>query len=236
MNKSSCACDSCHSKLCARKVPIFSTLEANELNALMDLIVHKTYLKGEQVITEGHPLDTLIIINGGLVKAYKYSQEGKEQILYIFSVGDFFGEKNLLKDLVSTYNVEALEDTMICSIHKNEFKKLLLAYPSIGIKVIEALSERIDGLESAIENMGTRSIESRVNIFLLEFAKKQGTTIPKGIQFDLPLSREGIANYIGVTRETVSRKLSLLQEEGIIELIGHKRVILLDKEKLEANL
>lgn len=233
MNKTSCGCDRCYHQLCTQKVPIFSALEPNEVSAITNLIVHKTYQKGEKIITEGNPLDDLIIINEGLVKINKYSQEGKEQILYIFSPGDFFGEKNLLKDQVSTYHAEALEETKICSIYKNEFRRLLLEHPSISLKVIEALSERIDVLESAIENMGTKNIEVRVNLVLSEFAKKYGIPIDKGIQFDLPLSREGIASYIGVTRETVSRKLSLLQDEGIIELVGHKRIILLDQKRLE---
>lgn len=119
-------------------------------------------------------------------------------------------------------------------IHKNEFRKLLGKHPSIGLKVIEALSERIETLEGTIENMGTKTIEFRVNSVLLEFAKKYGVAVEKGTEFDLPLSREGIANYIGVTRETVSRKLSLLQEEGIIELSGHKRIIVLDQKRLES--
>lgn len=233
-DKQECGCDKCHHKLCTHKVPIFSALEPSELSAVIHLIVHKSYMKGEQIVSEGQPLDSLIIINDGLVKAFKYSQEGKEQILYILSPGDFFGEKNLLKDQVSTFHVQALEGSAICMIHKNEFRKLLGQHPSIGLKVIEALSERIETLEGTIENMGTKTIEYRVNSVLLEFAKKHGVAVKKGIEFDLPLSREGIANYIGVTRETVSRKLSLLQEEGIIELSGHKRIIVLDQKRLES--
>lgn len=102
-DKQECGCDKCHHKLCTHKVPIFSSLEPSELSVVIDLIVHKSYTKGEQIVSEGQPLDSLIIINDGLVKAFKYSQEGKEQILYILSPGDFFGEKNLLKDQVSTF-------------------------------------------------------------------------------------------------------------------------------------
>jgi CRP/FNR family transcriptional regulator len=83
--------------------------------------------------------------------------------------------------------------------------------------------------------MGTNNIESRVGAILLEFSKKYGKEDAKGILIALPLSREGIANYIGVTRETVSRKLSMLQEEGIIELIGNKKILLLNKKALESS-
>ena len=66
----------------------------------------------------------------------------------------------------------------------------------------------------------------------MEFSEKYGRYDPKGILVELPMSREGIANYIGLTRETVSRKMSLLQEEGIIEMVGNKKVIILDMKRL----
>jgi len=81
--------------------------------------------------------------------------------------------------------------------------------------------------------MGTRTVEARVSSVLLEFADKYGKPHPRGIMIELPLSREGIANYIGLTRETVSRKMSLLQDEGVIEMNGNKKVLLLDRSALE---
>jgi len=175
---------------------------------------------------EGAHLNSLIIINSGRVKAFRDTLEGKEQILYIFSQGDFFGEKNLLIDQNAPYNVEALEETNVCTIKKDDFKKLLQEYPEIAFKIMEELCIRLERLEKAVESMATKNVEARVNEVLLEFAKKYGKVSHEGIIVDLPLSREGIANYIGVARETVSRKMNLLQEEGIIEMIGNKRVII----------
>jgi len=74
--------------------------------------------------------------------------------------------------------------------------------------------------------MGTKNAEERVSAVLLEFARKYGKESQNGIIVELPLSREGIANYIGVARETVSRKMNMLQEEGIIEMVGNKKVII----------
>jgi len=100
-----------------------------------DLIVRKQYKKGELIIIEGSELEHMIIINTGRVKAFRDTNEGKEQILYIFSEGDFFGEKNLLRDREAAYNVEALEETGVCTIHKKAFQKLLREYPNLGSKV-----------------------------------------------------------------------------------------------------
>jgi len=207
-------------------VPIFSTLNAEEINRVVNLIIRKRYSRGEMIILEGSHLDSLIIINSGKVKAFRNTFEGKEQIIYIFSQGDFFGEKNLLINQNAQYNVEALEVTHVCTIKKDDFKKLLREYPEIGLKIIEELCSRLERLENAVESMGTKNAEERVNEVLLEFARKYGKESQNGIIVELPLSREGIANYIGVARETVSRKMNLLQEEGIIEMVGNKKVII----------
>jgi CRP/FNR family transcriptional regulator len=84
--------------------------------------------------------------------------------------------------------------------------------------------------------MGTKSIETRISSALLEFSKKFGKNHPEGLLVELPLSREGIANYIGVARETVSRKLGTLQDEGIIKMLGNKKIIIVDRKALQESI
>ncbi len=232
MGFTGCSCENCHNKMCSKRVPIFSAFNEEEISRVSGLIVRRQYKKGELIILEGARPESLIIINSGRVKAYRNTIEGKEHILYIFSEGDFFGEKNLLLDREATYNAEALEDTGICTINKKAFQELMREYPELSFKVMEELCSRLARLENTIESMGTKNVELRVNSVLAEFSEKYGRQHPKGIMVELPMSREGIANYIGLTRETVSRKMSLLQEEGIIEMVGNKKLIILDMERL----
>jgi CRP/FNR family transcriptional regulator, anaerobic regulatory protein len=233
---SSCNCESCQHRVCVRRVPIFSALDAEELGRILNLITRKRYSKGQLIYLEGSRLENLIIINSGLIKAFKDTSDGKEQILYIFSPGDFFGEKNLLTKQDATYNVEVLEEAHVCMISRADFQQLLREFPDISLKVISELCTRMARLENMIQSMGTKNIDMRVSAVLLEFAKKYGKVHPKGILIELPLSREGIANYIGGARETISRKMSHLQENGIIEIIGNKKIIVLDKEALEQEI
>jgi len=225
----------CRHRICAKRIPIFTNLDQEEINRVISLIVRRRYAKGELIIMQGERLEGLIIISQGQVKVFRNSNEGREHILYFFSEGDFFGEKNLIRNQAATYSVEALEDTSICMIRKSDFQKLLENYPSISIKILEELCSRMDRLESIIENMGAKNVEERVSSVLLEFAEKHGKEHPKGIMVELPLSREGIANYIGLARETVSRKLKVLQDEGVIEMVGNKKVIVLDINALEKS-
>ena len=236
MSKHTHSCEHCHHQSCARRVPIFSSLDDEELSRVSSLITTKKYSKGEMIIMEGSNPESLIIINTGKVKAFKDTQEGKEQILYIFTEGDFLGEKNLLSQQKATYNVETLEETHICLINKKDFQQLLREYPDISFKIMSELCNRLERLENTIENMGAKKIEARVSSVLLEFLDKYGEHHPKGTLVELPLSREGIASYIGVARETVSRKMSRLQDEGVIKVIGNKKVIILDKEALEREI
>lgn len=232
MSCTQCACNTCHNKMCAKRVPVFSAFNPQELNRVSQLIVRKQYKKGELIIMEGAGLNSMIIVNSGRVKVYRVTGEGKEHILYIFSEGDFFGEKNLLQDREAMYNVEALEETGICAIDRKDFQGLLKEYPELGFKVMEELCNRLERLENTIESMGSKNVETRVNAVLLEFCERYGVEHPEGILVELPLSREGIANYIGLTRETVSRKMNFLQEDGIIRMLGNKKVIIIDKAAL----
>lgn len=232
MNKSG-QCSHCHNELCIHKVPIFSSLNYQDLEKISELIIHREYKKGELLINDGEKSESIIIINEGSVKAYKILPDGREQILYVFSEGDFFGEQNLLSERVATYTVEALQSVKVCSLSKDKLQELLYIHPDIAIKIIAELGERMSRLENAMQGMGVRNVDNRVSGLLLEFSAKYGTKTKDGIMIQLPLSREGIANYLGIARETVSRKLGQLENEGMIRSIGSKSILILDTEALE---
>ena len=220
----------CQGEPCIIKVPIFSSLNHDELMNIAKLIKHKFYKKGEIIIHEGEKSNSITIINNGTAKACKFSPDGKEQIVYIFSEGDFFGEQNLLGERTAGYSVIALTDVKVCTLSKNDFWPLLYNYPDISIKIISELSERMYRLETAMQGMGVRNVDYRIATLLLEFAAKYGKKSDEGIIIQMPLSREGIANYLGVARETVSRKLGQMEKDGLIRSINNKSIILLEPE------
>lgn len=234
MNNGNCKhCGRCGHTGCVHKVPIFSVLDLAEQESIYGLIEQKSYLKGQFILMEGGNPEGLMIVNTGRVKVLHYTPEGREQILYVLSEGDFFGERYLYRSGISAYYVEALENTELCVIRSREFMKFLGDHPKIAIKMIEELGRRMERLEDALQNIGVKSVESRVTSALVDFASRYGKPENNGILLELPLSREGIANYIGTARETVSRKLGLLQVEGLIVIVGNKKLFIPDLKKLE---
>lgn len=226
-------CKLCKGRYCAHKVSIFSVLEPEQLGRLTEKITHKNFKKGQIIFFEGDVSDKLYVINKGKIKIFKYTREGKEQILYLLSEGDFVGDLSLFKKDEFKFNAEALEDSNICILTKDDFDGIIKETPEIALQILQVVYDRIVKLENLIQSLSTKDIEARIAGLLLSFVKDFGIARGDVIELELPLSREDIANYIGVTRETISRKLGSMQEQGVIDLIGSKKIIINDIEELE---
>ncbi|KHD36224.1 Crp/Fnr family transcriptional regulator [Clostridium acetobutylicum] len=222
-------CFKCTGKYCVSKVYIFSTLQPEIFKKISDIIVTRKYRKGQVIFFEGDVEEKLYIVNQGKIKVYRYNNEGREQILYILSEGEFLGDMSLLKKGSFQFNAEALEDTLVCTISKDDFDEIITKNPEITLKILEVLHDRLKNLEDIIQNLSTKDVKVRVASMLLGFAEDFGVEGADGIVIDLPLNREEMANYIGVTRETISRKLTSLQDENAIQLIGAKKLIIKNK-------
>lgn len=233
MNQCKQVCDLCQGRYCANKVSIFSILKEEQLAEVTDKINIKKFKKGEMLFFEGDISDKLFLINKGKIKAFRYTKDGKEQIIYILAEGDFIGDMSLIKEGEFKFNAEAMEDSHVCILTKDDFDKILLNNPDIALKILKVIHDRVVNLEDQIQRLGTKDIESRLAGLLLSLIKDFGTPKEKVVELDIPLSREDMANYIGSTRETVSRKLSSLQDEGIIDLVGNKKIIIKDLNQLE---
>jgi len=230
-----CDCTNCKTTLCAKKVPIFSFLSDEELKKIVDMTGHNSYKKGSLLCREGEKSDTLFIINEGGVKISKFTKDGKEQIIHILTSGDFFGELSLFSNN-QTYNfdVYAISDTKICTLTKRNMDEILMNNPEISLKLLQVITKRLSDTENLAQNLATNDAEIRIAYMLLEFVEKYGETTSEGLQVKLPISREEMASYVGVTRETISRKLSIFEEAGIISHKGNKLLIIKKSDVLKA--
>jgi CRP/FNR family transcriptional regulator len=202
------------------------------VHALTAQMEHKRYKKGEILIKEGDRAEGFTVIQNGSAKAYRITGDGREQILYIFPANDYYGARFLLTEEEVPYTVEALEECEVCILSTEQFRSLLMTQPEVAVEIIEAMANRMRVLESAMQSMGGRNAEIRIASLLLEFRLPYGREVDGVTEITLPLSREGLANYLGLARETLSRKLNDLEEEGVITLVGSRVVRIEDLDRL----
>ena len=228
----SCSCCSCKEP-CAKNIDIFSTLSHEELLKIVNMTEHKSFKENDVLCREGEKSDKLFLIREGRVKICKITKEGKEQIVYVLSKGDFFGENNLFtSDNISNFSAYAITDAKVCILKKENLEGILLKNPEISLKIIQEMANRINSAENLAQTLATRDVEVRLATVLIEFMNKYGQKNEEGIYIKLPLNREQMANYCGITRETVSRRLSKFDKMGIIKLKGNKGLIIKDEEAL----
>lgn len=227
------SCLICKHRYCAKKVALFSGFADADLAKVLALIQRRSYDKGDVIFREGDLCDRLLIVNGGSMKVFQVSKEGKEQILYILSEGDFIGDLNLLKKDVYRLNATALEETHLCTISKDDFDTLLASYPALYLQVMAYAHDRIKDLENLVQTLTTKDVESRLAVLLNRLALSFGVEKEKGIEIQLSLTREEMANFVGLTRETVSRKLSGMQADGLIELNDNHMILIKDMRAIK---
>ena len=193
--------------------------------------------KGESLFLEGDKVSKLFIISEGMIKISKSTATGKEQIINILTVGDFLGESNILGDTKeSNVSAVAVKNTELCTISREDLKNILYSNPSICLKLLSEMNKRLIEVENLSKNLSNNNPEARICCMLLEFSEKYGKVVNGKIEIDLPLNREGMANYCGIARETLSRKLTLLENENIIKAVGTKKIIINNLSLLEESI
>lgn len=225
-------CPDCNNDHCIRNVPLFASLTPDAIHTLTARMEHKSFHKGEILVREGDKASCFTVLRSGSAKAYRTTSDGRAQILYIFPANDYYGARFLLTEERVPYTVEALEETAVCILKKEHFTLMLEKHPTVALQIIEAMANRMSRLELAMQSMGGRNADLRIASLLLEFKDSYGQLNDGHVDITLPLSREGLANYLGLARETLSRKLAQFEEEGLIELVGSKIVRLLDMKRL----
>lgn len=211
---------------CIEYVPIFASLSREERMEIVEIASSRSFEKGETIYRAGDKGGTLFVLYTGRVKLYRLNASGKEQVLRFVKPGEFIGELSLFSSLPLTDNAQALEATTMCVLQGERLKGLMAKYPSIAFKVMDELSRRLEKAENRIEDISLSSVTKRVAGALLELSDGKQ-------EFLLPMTKGDLASQLGMTQETLSRKLAALQEEGLILLKGYRKIIIKDKSALE---
>ncbi|APU72376.1 Crp/Fnr family transcriptional regulator [Companilactobacillus crustorum] len=212
---------------CVELVPIFKNLSKVDKQTIATLVTHHHYRSGEYLFSAGDSADALIIVAHGQAKVFQMSANGKEQMLRILQTGEFDGEAALFSNSDHNSYAEALMDTAVCQIKRQDFQKLMQATPELAVNMVNALGRRVGQLEQQTTEVTTASVESRLANYLLETSAGLNQAV-----FTLPLKKKDIATYLGTTPETISRKLAALTKKGLIEKISNNKFKILDADQL----
>lgn len=221
-----CSCSSRNEKNCIEIVPIFSNLTYEEMMEVARITTDKTYKKGEMIYMSGDKGEKLYVIHKGKVKITRITSSGKEQVIRVLGPGEFMGELSLFSSIPLTDNAETLSETIVCMIDGNKLKNLMMKHSQIAFKVMEELSKRLEKAENLIENISLQGVEKRLADTLIEMADKKG-------EINLKMSKKDFASYIGMSQETLSRRLTAFQDMGFIKMIGHRKIVILEIDALE---
>jgi CRP-like cAMP-binding protein len=203
----------------------FSDLGLAELESIKRLVFEKTADRAEVVLLEGEPAANLYFVASGVVKVFKTSAEGKEQILSIVRPGESFNDVPIFDGGPNPVSARAMGPVLLYGIKKNDMEAILRNYPQIALNVIKVLARRVRHLVSLVEDLSFKHVISRVAKILLEHT---GGEIGRGPR----LTQQEMAAMAGTAREVVGRSLKALEDEGAIKLDRH-RIIITDKEALQ---
>jgi CRP/FNR family cyclic AMP-dependent transcriptional regulator len=211
-----------------RQVALFDCLGDPELEALSELTFSRTFDKDQLIILAEASGDTLFIICSGQVKVSLIHEDGKEFILSLLGEGEVFGELSLLDDRPRSANVTAMMTTELMMLTRGDFLQLVARVPQIAVSLLEELASRLRRTDDQVEGLALLDVHHRVAKTLLRMAEDGGQKSPEGILIRKRPTHQQLANMAGTTRETVTRTLKQLQDEGYIRISGRQIFILAD--------
>lgn len=206
--------------------PFFAGLDEATYNELLAQGQTRHYAKDETLFLDGEPGKGLFLVQSGVVKIYKLSESGREQILAVQRPGDSVAELPLFDHGPYPASAAAMEAADVLFIPQGAFHELLANRPQLAQAVIVALAQRLRQLVTLIEDLSLRQVRQRLARLLHEEAAGRAS-------FHLTFTNDELAARLGTVRDVVSRTLSALQADGVIRLQG-RRVELIDPDALAA--
>jgi len=222
-------CDTCT----VRNRAICSDLTRDELNALNGIGRQRKLRAGEQLIWEGDEAVLVANVIDGLLKLSSQTSDGREQILGIAYPSDFLGRPF---GGSTPYGVEALTEAQVCVFERRDFDRFAREHPRLEHKLLERTLSELDRTRKWMLLLGRMNAEQKIASFLLQVADRAGDNDAgedDRVTFDLQLSRQQIADVLGLTIETVSRQMTRMKSQGLIDLPSRRTVTILDRYALE---
>lgn len=222
-------CGSCpirHRAVCAR-------CDADELQQLEQIKYYRSYQAGQTLIWSGDRMDFVASVVTGIATLTQTMEDGRRQMVGLLLPSDFVGRPGRQS---AAYDVTAATDLVMCCFRKKPFEELMSRTPHVAQRLLEMTLDELDAAREWMLLLGRKTAREKIASLLSIIARRDASLklrAAKGVvAFDLPLTREEMADYLGLTLETVSRQMSALKRDGVIGLEGKRHVKVADFDRL----
>lgn len=207
------ACDSCG----ARPLSVCGSIDDADLGRLDALAEHIAVQPGEALIREGDSARHVFNITSGSVRVYKLLSDGRRQITGFLFAGDFLG---LATGETYVFSAEAIEPVTACRFRKSDYRTLIRETPALEATLLDRANHELAAAQNQMMLLGRKTALERVATFLLDLPGHDPARAAAAGHVHLPMTRSEIADYLGLTIETVSRVLTRLKTSGVIRLLS----------------
>ena len=222
-------CSSCpirHRALCAR-------CDEDELMELNKIKFYKSYSAGQTIAMRGDALDVVASVVSGTATLERAIEDGRTQLVGLLLPSDFIGRPGRA---TLQYDVTAVSDVTLCCFYRKPFETLLTDVPHVQERLLEMALDELDAARDWMLLLGRKTAREKIASLLMLIAKRtmnpDGQIMGNTSRLELPISRETMGNFLGLTIETVSRQFTGLRKDGVIKLDGNRVVLIPDLEAL----
>jgi len=220
---------------CVSIVPIFRDLPTPALAELEQAMMHKRFPRGEIIHRAGDRVSELLVVASGQLRIVHTHPSGREQIVRIVGPGELIGELGLLAPAHYEGELVAAIPTEVCILPREAVQSVMRNYPDAALRLIESLAKRLALAEQMIGDLSLRDVGQRLAAELCRMAPFGRRLEGNRIQIEISGSWADLANKLGATPESLSRRLKSLTDAGVIQRTeGSRTLVILDLEKLEA--
>lgn len=218
-------CEECR----VRAIAVCRSMAGPALDELEAITTRVRLVAGRTLFDEGDPAEALFTLTEGMVKLFKMLPDGRRQVTGFLLPGDFLG---LAFFRSYAYSAEAVTDALLCRFPRARFMGLLERHPALEKELLGRASSELAAAQEQMLLLGRKSARERVASFLLGLARRHPGV--GGTPVALPMSRYDIADYLGLTIETVSREIQAAKAAGIIGMPDRHHFVVVDRQRLAA--
>ena len=211
---------------------VCSKCDQDELELLERIKSYRSYRAGETIAWAGERMEVFGSIVIGAAALSDTLEDGRRQMVGLVMPSDFIGRPGRE---TSPFDVTAVSDTMICQFRRSEFEKLLETHPHISKRLLEMTMDELDAAREWMTVLGRKTAREKLASLFYNLAMRQVSLTSRAagtVRFALPITREAIGDYLGLTIETVSRQLTAMRKDGVVQIEGLRNVTVPDLEKL----